>query len=83
MPVTATCLDHPEADVLYPGDFLMHAATAHRGEPLADVGARVKIGFESRVPLPTRIFRCRYCATQVTTTDPERPPYCDEHLDGL
>lgn len=84
MPLVATCPDHPDLGHLYPGDIILHAATDHRGESLADVDARIKIRFttqaeERGVPVSRR-FRCRYCAALVDTTDPERPPYCDEHL---
>lgn len=85
MPFTATCPDHPEAAVLYPGDLIMHATVDHPGVPLEDVSAKCVVTYVPQVvahgnPV-RRVFRCRYCAAQVDTTDPDRPPYCDSHLD--
>lgn len=85
MPVTATCPDHPELGHLYPGDIIAHAAADHPGEPLAEVDAKIIVRFAPQdggrgTKLPRR-FRCRYCAAEVATTDPDRPPYCDTHLD--
>lgn len=86
MPVTVICGEHPDVDVTYPGDFLMHKAAAHPDESLqavADKCVTTSITHEAangRKPPPRR-FRCRYCAADVVTSDPDRPLYCDLHLD--
>lgn len=81
MPVSVTCPTHPEADVTYPGDLILHAAVDHPGEPLADVSDRCIVKQIPLTDVVTRRFRCRYCGAEVTTDDRDRPTYCDLHLD--
>lgn len=84
MPVTVICPEHPDLGHLYPGDIMQHASIDHPGVPLAVVNDRMVVRFVPHgghgVPQPRR-FRCIYCAAEVATTDPDRPPYCDDHLD--
>lgn len=83
MPVTVTCPEHPDLGHLYPGDIAQHAMIDHPGESLTVVDNKMLVRFEPHDGHGTspRRFRCIYCAAEVATTDPDRPPYCDSHLD--
>lgn len=85
MPVIVTCPAHPEAGELYAGDVIMHAGRHHPDEPLKQVSDNLDVRYVSQAEANgvtvTRHFRCRYCAALVVSTDPDRPPYCDEHLE--
>lgn len=59
-------------------DALAHAETAHPGAPLAApmLPGRFVSHAEARGVAPLRLFRCRRCATQIETRDPDHGPLC-------
>jgi hypothetical protein len=73
------CPDHPTIEITYPSDLL-----AHMAEHPDDTTQAVWLALQAPPtadPSPLRVFRCRYCADVVETTDPDRPTWCDAHLD--
>jgi hypothetical protein len=73
------CPDHPTVEIAYPSDLLAHM-DAHPGTTTQAVWDALTAP-PAAVGAPLRVFRCRYCADVVETTDPDRPTWCDAHLD--
>jgi rubrerythrin len=86
MPWIVRCAEHPEFRGDHPSDAIAHADTYHGGEiveRLLDDGTIDVANVRQNIAqgnADQRIFGCRVCGERVITTDPERAPYCDDHL---